>query len=480
MLMCNLNLIFLLVFLIVDNSIAQYPIIPCPDLFQYVKSADGGYFGMIKLNGYVDYGTTTVEVELSQPGNGFGDPNYSGKLELNIDLRDVRNYIETKTAIPYKVHFKYPNVIPNLTLIRVNGVSICTGPKVNQMPRTNLYLRRSITIQRLTSTENSIRSSTNKDQRGSTFSTAPTPTIQSSTPELIKKSARKTTTTAMPVLKILSPQNTVTLDYINSVCGKENINSTANTLAMKAQLVPRARFPWMVAIFKKGLGALTFQCGASLISTRTVISAAHCFYEGLFLISEQNILVSLGRHELNEWVNSEVVQREVERIIQHPDYRPELMKNDADLAIVRLTQSVTFSHSIRPVCLWNGSTDIEDIVGVSGIVVGWGMDEINNITNTPKFVNATVASDVDCLKSDHEYFFLTTNRTLCAGNLDGSGPCNGDSGGGLMIRKQNKWMLRGVVSIALGNAATPCDLKKYVIYSDTAHFLAWIRSLMLL
>lgn len=249
-------------------------------------------------------------------------------------------------------------------------------------------------------------------------------------------------------------------------------------LNVKGQVISKSRFPWIVAVFERMKKGYRFKCGGNLISTRTVVSAAHCFFDGFKIFEPEQIMVSMGRHNLTESLDSSDI--DAEQIIYHPDYKPRLINFDADLAIVRLKQSVVFTVAIRPICMWQGAVDSRELEGVSGIIVGWGGDGRRNTTTVPTLVNATVVSEITCLRSNDVFISLTSNRTLCAGNLDGSGPCMGDSGNGLMIRNRNKWMLRGTVSAALGSPTQQCVLDQYAIYSDIAMFVEWIRSNMLL
>lgn len=87
----------------------------------------------------------------------------------------------------------------------------------------------------------------------------------------------------------------------------------------------------------------------------------------------------------------------------------------------------------------------------------------------------------NCRSSRLEFSQLTSDKTLCAGTKKGTGPCNGDSGGGLYLRQGNRWSLRGIVSNSLKDPYTnSCNLKEYVVYTDTAKYLDWIKDVWLL
>lgn len=110
------------------------------------------------------------------------------------------------------------------------------------------------------------------------------------------------------------------------------------------------------------------------------------------------------------------------------------------------------------------------------MVAGWGADEQGNtFTAVPKKVDTKIVSDSECLRSSSAYNMLTSPRTFCAGNRDDTGPCMGDSGSGLMINRNGRWYLRGVVS-AGQTKNRQCNLQEFVVFCDVAKHLQWIAN----
>lgn len=61
----------------------------------------------------------------------------------------------------------------------------------------------------------------------------------------------------------------------------------------------------------------------------------------------------------------------------------------------------------------------------------------------------------------------------------GTGPCLGDSGGGLYIVRDGRWYLRGIISVSVGNSRLQtCDVDTYSVYADTSQYLDWIVETM--
>lgn len=152
---------------------------------------------------------------------------------------------------------------------------------------------------------------------------------------------------------------------------------------------------------------------------------------------------------------------------------------EINLFIYYLFSKCSFTKFIRPICLWSEPSDSSLIVGTSGIVAGWGVTDFKQtLSFVPKKVEQNVVSELDCLRSSPGFYSLTSKRTLCAGARDGSGPCGGDSGGGLIFFRNGRWVLRAVVSAGQTNKGH-CNLGEYVVYCDLAQHMSWVLNSML-
>ena len=160
-----------------------------------------------------------------------------------------------------------------------------------------------------------------------------------------------------------------------------------------------------------------------------MITACHCVQNK----GEQepkkasDALFFIGKHNLNSWSEEGYVQSGASKIVVHPDWDVNSDRYDSDIAIVFLSKSVTFTKFIKPICLWsNPSTDIRDVAGMNGVVVGWGKTENNALsTSEPKLVEVPIVTEGECLRSNERFTAITSERTFCAGDRKGKGPCNG-------------------------------------------------------
>ena len=117
-------------------------------------------------------------------------------------------------------------------------------------------------------------------------------------------------------------------------------------------------------------------------------------------LPQSAFLVSVGRYHLRQWREKGSKNIEVREYIVHPEYRNRY-NADADIAIIKLREKVTFTPRIQPLCLWNGLMSLESVVGRNGNVVGWGKDESGNQRlSEPRMVEMPIVSQV---KKTSEY-----------------------------------------------------------------------------
>lgn len=164
-------------------------------------------------------------------------------------------------------------------------------------------------------------------------------------------------------------------------------------------------------------------------------------------------------------------------IYLHENWNPETARYDSDLALLEFEPaSISFNRFVQPICLWDSE---KEPAVTEGVVTGWGRseDETKDHENIPKQVKALIQSNEDCFftEGQAEHLHVSSNRTFCAGLRNGSGICEGDSGGGLFIKVDGVSYLKGIVSSSPVNANDDCLVLINAIYTNVLKFRDWIE-----
>ncbi|XP_030563715.1 proclotting enzyme [Drosophila novamexicana] len=505
----------LLVAMVLMASVAQrLPENSCAQYFQYVQNGIGSYQGEVTLA--LQNGRNRIDVRFSM--RGIVDVTVFGALQPYPDEATVRASL---VAAKFRLSL-WPDasgVLPKLTRLAFNDFTLCTASEydpptsffnrfyefhINTLPSPRwlvptpvgqTFSRGQTDVEIKTvifdGSEEAIAhilSDFVNEQRSTTaaaWSPWPTATVGSTTSAVFRQSWPPPTTPTVPIaapapwpLATPAPPLIPTANWLNPKalpspsapkstfeCGQDD---TLVPFIQRGEGYPRGRFPWLTAVYYKQSFSFDFKCGGSLVSTSIVITAAHCVYN----VKEDRVRVGVGRYDLRDDKEEGAEARDVSRIKVHPEFSLRVqLQPDSDIALLTLETPVIFNDIISPICLWEAAGN--EIAAEVGSIAGWGTDEKgNDVTRYPHVVEAKIASEADCANSWNGQRVLV--RTLCASNLDGSGPCLGDSGGGLMVKYNNRWLLRAVVSQGKRSPTEYCNHTVYVLYCDLAKHMTWI------
>ncbi|XP_055590619.1 trypsin-1-like [Uranotaenia lowii] len=211
-----------------------------------------------------------------------------------------------------------------------------------------------------------------------------------------------------------------------------------------------AKVPYQVSLQIDG----SHLCGGSIISSKWILTAAHCTKLGY--TDRFSVRIGSTKHAGGGQV------LKVVKVVFHPRYSG----NDPaiyDLSLVELEHELQFNSSIKKIKLARG----EPKAGSMGLVSGWG--DTHSPWESNAILRAThvpIVTRDDCSKA---YGARIPESMICAGFLwqGGKDSCQNDSGGPLVIDGQ----LVGVVSWGEG-----CALAGYPgVYSNVAAVLDWIN-----
>lgn len=192
----------------------------------------------------------------------------------------------------------------------------------------------------------------------------------------------------------------------------------------------------------------------------------------------RDISALFGTYDLNKPHESGQFSLSPTDVIVHPDWNPFVTSYDADIALLKFeSNEIPYTSYIRPVCLWNGSSEPEV---TEGYVVGWGKseDETKEHENIPKKIKIPIFTNEECSLETPALASLSSGRTFCAGWQNGTGVCFGDSGNGFVIEVNNVFYLKGIVSSSTITSTKNCDVSKFAVYTNVLKFNTWINQLV--
>lgn len=163
-------------------------------------------------------------------------------------------------------------------------------------------------------------------------------------------------------------------------------------------------YPWIVGLYRNG----KLYCGGALISSKHVLTAAHCVHN----FQKREIKIFIGGHNIS---SDYVDVRRVRAIHKHEEFNTSTF--DFDIAILQMDRAVRFGAKVQSVCL--PSTESTDYSGKIGLIAGWGRIQENDETsNSLRQTTVPIWSTEECAESDYGRKRLTNNM-MCAGYAKG-------------------------------------------------------------
>ncbi len=155
---------------------------------------------------------------------------------------------------------------------------------------------------------------------------------------------------------------TRTDQYLNWILGKTGtLVTTKTTRIVGGNVAAAGSYPFMVGLLARGYtNNYDAQfCGASLIGTKWVMTAAHCAVD---IANVNSVWVLLGTQDLS----SGGTRAAVRRVIVHENYNSDTTEND--IALLELSNEIT---TIPTVSLPTAASSLYN-VGSQVTVIGWG------------------------------------------------------------------------------------------------------------
>ncbi|XP_004520289.1 venom protease [Ceratitis capitata] len=254
----------------------------------------------------------------------------------------------------------------------------------------------------------------------------------------------------------------------------------------KGKKVAMGEYPFM-ATLEYNVEGRRFLCAGTLLTSRFVLTAAHCIHSHL-------ISVRLGEHDLSTEIDCtpsslrlclpKPEDYKIEKTIIHPDYMKPRFAND--IALIKLDRDVIRTVNTKPICLpitqlvYDNSDSIDYYK-----IAGWGRTE--NGTNTDVLQHAEIPHQKRevCQNIFKQAGVEITDNQICAGGENEVDTCKGDSGGPLFAMvpftklgetEINRQVQFGIVSFGLSGCGG--KTARAAVYTNLFSFMPWITDII--
>jgi len=276
-----------------------------------------------------------------------------------------------------------------------------------------------------------------------------------------------------------------------SKCGKRNNNGLGARIQGFTEGESQfGEWPAMCAVLSGETDQKQFECGASLIDTNVLLTAAHCVkkFEAIGKTGdkfpENRLFVRCGewdtQHNTEPYAHQEL---EVKQVIIHPEFNARNLANDFAVLMTTIGQldNIRNNHfvpdfNVDTICLPKPG---ENFDGRTCFATGWGKDKFGGDGNYQVVLKELEIPTVDSNTCQNS---LRTTRLgsrfrlhpsfMCAGGVPGKDTCQGDGGGPLMCSSYedpDTYHQAGIVAWGIG-----CGGSTPGVYAAVSEAVCWI------
>ncbi|PZC84928.1 hypothetical protein B5X24_HaOG200503 [Helicoverpa armigera] len=221
------------------------------------------------------------------------------------------------------------------------------------------------------------------------------------------------------------------------------------------------QFPYQVGLLVELPNRVSLS-SAVLVSPTRVLTAAHNLDDGVAFVTRINVVLG------SITIFSGGTRIVTSNFVLHENWTPSIILND--VAMINLPSAVSSSSILAPIALPSGNQLNENFVGDTAIVSGFGFTPSSGVTANQQlsFVAVPVIPNAECAAL---WPTIIQPSNVCTSGAGNKGICSGDSGGPLIVVRNNRPLLIGISSF--GGA---CGSTSPSGFARVTSFMTWINN----
>lgn len=233
----------------------------------------------------------------------------------------------------------------------------------------------------------------------------------------------------------------------------------------------RGAWPWQLSqqvLRPNGLFGHT--CGASLLSSKYALSAAHCVERQ----PPSAYRIVAGVHDRSDYTDTQTTN--VASYKMHENYEDGTATYSNDIAIITFETEIIIGGNVQIATL--PADNSNDFAGQNCVITGWGLYSVYESPNILQQADITPISLADCQSRSGTGIW---GKHICLHDSSNTrGACSGDSGGPVSCPSGDGYVVVGVASfvsaVRVPNNGVICFPSQPSVYTRTSAYLDWITA----
>uniref|UniRef100_A0A182PHM0 Peptidase S1 domain-containing protein n=1 Tax=Anopheles epiroticus TaxID=199890 RepID=A0A182PHM0_9DIPT len=223
------------------------------------------------------------------------------------------------------------------------------------------------------------------------------------------------------------------------------------------------QIPYQVAVLSD-LESGQALCGGVLLSNNFVLTAGVCVENtsgGVIVLGALNLQNEAEAGQVRVTFTAADVRL-------HEEFLAVIFRNN--IAVIRLSEPVTFSDRIQPVRI-PAASDVRTFAGSLATVSGFGRtsDSSTSFSDVLRYVRNPIMTNADCFAT--AWGGLIDGQKMCLHYMEARAPCDGDVGGPLTVVDAGSTLLVGLYSFG---SVLGCESDWPAVFVRITFYRQWI------